>query len=555
MDIKSELLEGIGARIKEIMYGYVARQSVTCTPRENTAAEYFTDFFDGTAYFSAHPAQNGVIRIDGDPLDRSARFALYVGKSPKTVVMIHHFDVVSDDDYGCFSRLAYSPDALYAALEQARDTLPGDAQSDMEGGGFIFGHGVCDMKGGAAIQMALLERIAGNDACEGSLMVVGVPDEEDMSAGMRAAVPALKRIGEEYGLEYVLCINSEPHQRKSPDVGVISTGSIGKLLPFVYVRGRMAHAGKALEGLNPAGVMAEIIMRTEAAPTFADSALGESAPPPTWLFVKDDKLCYDVSMPRAIFGCMSMLTLSLSPSQVMERIRTVCVSAFNAAVNRVYLARQACGVRNNAAERWKCSVMSFGEALREAQKKRGDAFMAEYEEEYASIARSISDAKLTMADAQQKLTEFVAHALGDAPVVIYGLVPPYYPHVDGSATERFPGFARTLAEHLISYADERLRVQYGREVFYTGISDLSYIACRDVRPEETARFMPLMGTPYRLPLEEMEQTAMPCINIGPWGKEFHKLTERVNTRDLFEITPALILEAIAFTLGMKEERH
>src|SRR5574344_546860 len=71
MDIKSELLEGIGARIKEIMYGYVARQSVTCTPRENTAAEYFTDFFDGTAYFSAHPAQNGVIRIDGDPLDRS----------------------------------------------------------------------------------------------------------------------------------------------------------------------------------------------------------------------------------------------------------------------------------------------------------------------------------------------------------------------------------------------------------------------------------------------------------------------------------------------------
>ena len=31
---------------------------------------------------------------------------------------------------------------------------------------------------------------------------------------------------------------------------------------------------------------------------------------------------------------------------------------------------------------------------------------------------------------------------------------------------------------------------------------------------------------------------MAGINIGPWGKDFHKLTERVYKEDLYERTPA-----------------
>lgn len=37
-------------------------------------------------------------------------------------------------------------------------------------------------------------------------------------------------------------VNAEPHQRKTPEAGVIPGGSIGKILPFVYVRGILAHA-------------------------------------------------------------------------------------------------------------------------------------------------------------------------------------------------------------------------------------------------------------------------------------------------------------------------
>jgi arginine utilization protein RocB len=42
-------------------------------------------------------------------------------------------------------------------------------------------------------------------------------------------------------------INSEPHQRKNKDIGIFPEGSVGKLMPFGYVRGYMTHIGKVFE--------------------------------------------------------------------------------------------------------------------------------------------------------------------------------------------------------------------------------------------------------------------------------------------------------------------
>ena len=39
------------------------------------------------------------------------------------------------------------------------------------------------------------------------------------------------------------------------------------------------------------------------------------------------------------------------------------------------------------------------------------------------------------------------------------------------------------------------------------------------------------------------------LNIGPWGKDFHKYTERVYKEDLFERTPILIDRLIKELLG------
>ena len=41
---------------------------------------------------------------------------------------------------------------------------------------------------------------------------------------------------------------------------------------------------------------------------------------------------------------------------------------------------------------------------------------------------------------------------------------------------------------------------------------------------------------------------MACVNIGPWGKDFHKLTERVYKEDLYERTPEILDFAVRETL-------
>jgi arginine utilization protein RocB len=46
---------------------------------------------------------------------------------------------------------------------------------------------------------------------------------------------------------------------------------------------------------------------------------------------------------------------------------------------------------------------------------------------------------------------------------------------------------------------------------------------------------------------------MPCINIGPWGRDVHRLTERVSKEDLFVRTPELLMAAIQKALQWERQ--
>lgn len=164
------------------------------------------------------------------------------------------------------------------------------------------------MKGGGSIQYSLLTRYSEDPDFEGNVIVLGVPDEENLSAGMRGAILLLNELKEKYGLEYEFMFNSEPHQRKDFSKAVFSCGSIGKLMPFVYIRGFLAHVGKSFEGLNPVGIMGDVVSGLELNMDLADAYAGECAPGPTWLYLKDSKISYDVSMPLNMYGCPGRAT-------------------------------------------------------------------------------------------------------------------------------------------------------------------------------------------------------------------------------------------------------
>ena len=133
-----------------------------------------------------------------------------------------------------------------------------------------------------------------------------------------------------------------------------------------------------------------------------------------------------------------------------------------------------------------------------------------------------------------------------SPRVVYGLLPPYYPNVSNIYFDGIAAAAAGLSEKLMDYTRETFGQEYTKEYFYTGICDLSYINIDDPAAQRAsvADAMPLFGDYYDVPFEAIKEISMAGINIGPWGKDFHKLTERVYKEDLYERTPRILDAAI-----------
>jgi arginine utilization protein RocB len=89
------------------------------------------------------------------------------------------------------------------------------------------------------------------------------------------------------------------------------------------------------------------------------------------------------------------------------------------------------------------------------------------------------------------------------------------------------------------------------ENYYTGISDLSY-SMFESSGENTAFIrdnLLLWGEIYSIPFEQIRALSIPVLNIGPWGKDFHKYSERVNLEDLTRRVPAMVEQVIRHLLG------
>lgn len=239
--------EELKTDIKDFLYSYIGVESFSNTSNEKNIEKFFLSEMSKSDYFKANPQHYGFYKIPKDPLDRCVCYAMVKGRGEDTVVLVHHYDVVTIEDFKNLKELAFSPDELRASLLKIAGSMPEDVQKDLHDNTFMFGRGCADMKGGGSIQYCLLKQYAQLADFEGNVIVIGVPDEENLSAGMRGAVSLLCELKEKYNLNYTFMINSEPHQRKDFSKGVFSCGSIGKLMPFFYVRGFLAHGGNPLK--------------------------------------------------------------------------------------------------------------------------------------------------------------------------------------------------------------------------------------------------------------------------------------------------------------------
>jgi arginine utilization protein RocB len=447
--------------------------------------------------------------IPGDPAARHNVFALKRGRGRGTVVLTGHFDVVPAEDYGTLRPLAFDAERLLPAI-LARLDGTGEhplALADLAQGSFLPGRGLLDMKAGLAAGIAAMEAWHG----EGNLLFVAVADEEDRSAGARAAAPRLAAIAREHGLDIALVINLDAisDQGDGSFGRSVALGSIGKLLLTAFVVGREAHACYPQDGANAAYLAAELVSEFELAPELAEVSGSEIAAPPTALAAKDLKNGYNVTTPGQAWCYWNTLQHRRAAGEVLDIA--------------VMLARRAM-VRAAAKVRREIPVMTSAQLVARVPGDQVERIAAE-------IAQH---ATLDLPERSKRMTQALwglAGLSGPAVVLGFGSIP--YPAVAlGDAA-----LARTIRAAVAPLG-------LGTLAYFPGISDMSFFGEAAADLGAAAANTPIWGSSFAMP----EPAGYPCINIGPWGRDYHHWLERLHAPFAFETLPRALLAVIEAVL-------
>ncbi|MDR1136660.1 MAG: M20/M25/M40 family metallo-hydrolase [Clostridiales Family XIII bacterium] len=549
-------------RIEALMRDFVRIYTPTGTSGERDAERFYLDLFASMNYFSKRSELAGLYEIPGDCLNRSIPWCLVKGSGGDTVVLLHHYDVVDTDDYRNLRDLATEPDALASAFREERISVDDETARDLESGEWIFGRGTADMKGGAAIQAALLERYAeAADAgkLQGNLLLIGVPDEENISAGGRAAPALLKKLKDEHALRYVLAMNAEPNERVGASGGLgLFIGSIGKIMPLIYVRGKLSHAGMVYDGLNPIKVLSKIVDKLDIVPELIDGTDGIISPAPTFLYMKDTKNIYDVSLPGAASGYMNVMFLRKSVGEIMELVRERCTAAFGEAIADVQQSFDAYSAACGNASRelpWKANVKLYSQLRDEAVRDSGDEFERSFAELIGDIKGRVAAGEMTLVEASHAIIEHTLLYVRDvSPTVVIALTPPYYPVVSNAMLGETAQAVDGLCDEIIARAKSEFGAEYIR-YHIIGMSDLSYFMQNPSSSDNAyiSDNMLLWKDIYNIPFDALDDISMPVLNIGPLGKDIHEYTERVLKEDLLRRSPDLMAFAIERILNIAKE--
>lgn len=556
--------DGIRGDPVALLKYFVSVRSDTDTSLEVDMERAILEYVEGIPWFREH-GTFGIEALPGDEHGRGVVWALLrggragrpgkVGGRP-AVVLLNHHDVVDTFDYGRLQPLALNPDELrarlYALAEKGDLILNADVVEDLRSGKWLFGRGGCDMKSGTAVQLIALERLAGEVEGLGvDVLFLSVPDEENVSWGMRHGARLLGTLMERYGLDYLVLIDSEAHERSSAEVPAFYDGSIGKTMLSVYVKGVKSHIGDIARGLNPSLILANLVRSTEIDRDVVETEDGVRSPPPSWSYVRDFKECYDASIPEAAGGYISFLPMVRKPAEILEYMRGKCESAVEESLARHRDAfRDEDGGRPAAFSR-QGRVLLFGELLADARAHDPegvgpalDAVHRECREALASGASSLPECNFRI------IKTLLEHVPYGGPVAVIALSPPYYPNISNRRLDGVDPRKRRLADRLpdlVGSAGEKVYARrMERKPYFMGISDLSYVAFLDGEDAACVREnMPLLQAGiYDLPFEDMARVAMPILNISAWGKDPHKFTERVYIPDVAEAVPALYVELI-----------
>lgn len=539
-------------RIEEIAKDLTETQSIVETPGEIDVSNKLLNIFRDMDYYKEHPERVYLLDCEGDLYGRKVVVAELRGEkndSKDTVVLMGHTDTVGISDYGPLEEYATKPDELIHRLAELR--LSEEARIDLESGHYMFGRGIFDMKGGVANITALVEHFSKDiENFEGNLVLGAVCDEEGNSTGMINLVPHLNKLQQEVGYNYIAMIDPDYIAPAFPgdENKYLYVGTVGKIMPSFLIVGKETHVGEAFDGLDPNQIAAKITDRINLNPEFCDEAEGEVTLPPITLKQRDLKTEYSVQIANKAILFFSYATHQITPDQVLNQMMQAAQECFEGVLsdlNERYAKFCEMSGREKRELPWRARTISYSMLYDQVKNQLGDELdemLRIYEEEL------LRDDRYDLRDKSMKVVEYVHSLWNDKdPVIITFFTPPYYPHVyvdDKNPKDIKLRSAVTKAVETVQPNFEEYPLV--EKKFLPCISDLSYARA----PKDEQIIQNLMGnTPgygafYQIPIEEMQALDLPVADIGCFGKDAHKFTERIEKRASFEMTPQLLYHTI-----------
>jgi len=543
--------------VKRLTVELVKIPSMVKTSGEAECARRIHEFYQSLPYFQKHPEHLVLQRTEDDEIERYNVLAMVKGTggdAKRTVILMGHIDTVGVDDFGSLKEYAFDPERLPEVLRQM--DLGEDVRRDLDSGEYMFGRGALDMKAGVAGQMWLIRYFSQHpEELNGNLIAIAECDEEDNSHGIISALKVLKQWKAEHGLEYVAAINADystPYHELDEN-RYVYFGTIGKLLPTFYVVGKETHVGQAFGGLNPNLLVAKLTRLIELNPELCDEAQGEVTVPPTSLKQADCKDAYTVQTPLAAYAYYNVFTHSLSPREIMAKMKEKAREAFDNVITYLDEAyRTFCQRSGHTYTRlpWKTRVYTWEEFYSELVAQHGEGFVQHLRE----FARELQqrDPALDLRDFNVRLVaEAWQWARDKSPAIIVFNSSTYFARIEMTgrteAERRLLESVKAAVSEVQPHSDRPIVTK----MFYPYISDSSFMALGDEREELDAleKNTPAWGVKYTHPIEDIAAVNVPVVNIGTFGKDGHKLTERVHMRHTFELIPNITFRTIKKLLG------
>ncbi|MES5058657.1 M20 family metallopeptidase [Bacillus velezensis] len=529
-------------KIEAITKSLVALNSINGTLGEGKKADYIKDMIKSFPYFQENPSHVWEQAIPEDPYGRKNIFAFIEGngESLNTVIYHAHLDTVGIEDFGPLKDIAFDSDRLAEYFSNYE--FDRDVQRDARSGEWMFGRGSVDMQSGIAVHLAnLLHFSERRDQLPGHILFMANPDEESQHSGILTSISELKRLKQEMQLRYLAAINNDfiTPLYEGDTTRYIYTGAAGKLLPCFAIYGREVHVGDTLSGIDPNLIASEITRRIHNNIHMAENIEGELVLPPTCLYQRDNKEAYNVQTAVSSYVYFNYFIYEKTAKEVMDQLTAVADEACKETEQKLsdyydeYCERTSLPKKEMS---WNVQVYSLEDYLKRLRSRGidpaqciGQAFKT-YEHLELRMRCFKAVEELQKLDPEQ-----------GAKVIIF-YAPPYLPHnylKEESTRDR-------LLQHVIQEAVDKTAASTGEtfvfKKFFPYLADGSFLSLHET-DEEVSAFTDnfpgwdVIGT---IPFKEIRELNIPSVNIGVYGKDGHKWTERVYKPYTFHVLPELI---------------